>query len=128
MTLDRNIREPKPLEWVGSSKEELVAFPSGVRKAFGYALYLAQIGERAPIAKSLKGFGSAGVVELVKVHDGNAFRAIYTITFKDAVYVLHAFQKKSKRGRATPKTETDLIRQRLKIAALHYQQNYREEQ
>jgi len=105
----------------------LIEFPREVRQAFGYALYVAQIGERAPVAKSLKGFGSAGVVELVKVHEGNAFRAVYTVKFKEAVYVLHAFQKKSNRGRTTPKAEIDLIRQRLKTAALHYHRHYGED-
>ena len=124
----RGTDELKPLEWIGSSKEDLTAFPPDVRKAFGYALYLAQIGERAPAAKTLKGFGGAGVVELVKVHDGNAFRAVYTVKFKNVVYVLHAFQKKSKKGQATPKAEMDLIRQRLAVAAKHYQKNYREDQ
>ena len=121
-------QEPKPLEWVGSSREDLIAFPPEVRKAFGYGLYLAQVGERSTAAKSLKGFGSAGVVELIKVHDGDAFRAVYTVKFANVVYVLHAFQKKSKRGHATPKAEIDLIRQRLAVAARHYQMSYREDE
>ena len=128
MGSEKDAQQSKPLEWVGSSKDDLIAFPSAVRKAFGYGLYLAQIGERALTAKSLKGFGGASVVELVQAHDGNAFRAVYTVNFAGAVYVLHAFQKKSKAGRATPKAEIDLIRQRLVIAARHYQENYREDE
>ena len=114
----------KPIEWVASSREDLIAFPPPVRKALGYALYLAQIGEKSPSAKPLKGFGGAGVVEILRDHDGNAYRAVYTVKFAEAVFVLHAFQKKSKRGAATPKVEMNLISQRLKAAAEQYQQRY----
>jgi phage-related protein len=115
---------PKPLEWMGSSRQDLIAFPPQVRKALGYALYLSQIGDKAPAAKPLKGFGSARVLEVVADHESSAFRAVYTVRFAKAVYVLHAFQKKSMKGRATPKPEMNLIQQRLKAAAEHYQQHY----
>jgi phage-related protein len=126
VAIERDRLELKPLEWVGSSKEDLIAFPPAVRKALGYALYMTQIGEKAPAAKPLKGFGGAAVIEIVKDHDGNAYRAVYTVKFAGVVYVLHAFQKKSKKGSATPKSEIGLVRQRLKVAAQHYQQHYRE--
>jgi len=115
---------PKPLEWIGSSREDVIAFPSDVRKAVGYALYLAQIGEKAPATKPLKGFGGAGVLEIITNQEGSTFRAVYTVKFSNVIYVLHAFQKKSKRGKSTPKPELDLVGQRLKAAAEHYQQHY----
>ena len=92
-----------------------MAFPQAVQREMGYALFLAQMGERhATMAKTLGGFGGATVVEVRQSHDGNAWRAVYTVRFGDAVYVLHAFQKKSKRGIATPKADIDLIEKRLK--------------
>jgi phage-related protein len=114
----------KPLEWVGSSKEDLLTFPVRCRKEAGYALYLAQIGMKAVKAKPLKGFGGAAVLEVVLDHEGNAYRAVYTVKFAKAVFVLHAFQKKSKRGIATAKADINLIRQRLKIAASEYERLY----
>ena len=92
-----------------------MAFPATVQRDMGYALYLAQMGERHPtMAKTLAGFGGAAVIEVRESFDGNAYRAVYTVRYADAVYVLHAFQKKSKTGIATPKTETDVIEKRLK--------------
>lgn len=79
----------------------------------GYALFLAQTGGKHPDAKPLKGLGGAGVLEVVDDYDGNAFRAVYTVRFEGAVYVLHAFQKKSKKGIKTPKHEIDIVKQRL---------------
>ena len=114
----------KPLEWVGTSKDDLDAFPGPARREAGYALYLAQIGMKAVRAKPLAGFGGAGVLEVVANHDGNAYRAVYTVKFAKAVFVLHAFQKKSKKGIATPKAEIDLIKRRLKVAAEEYQRLY----
>lgn len=90
--------------------------PNGVRQTFGFALYQAQIGLLHPDAKPLKGFGSAGVLEVVEDWRGDTYRAVYTVRFADAVYVLHCFQKKSKHGIQTPKREIDLIRERLKEA------------
>src|SRR6202045_1781779 len=108
--------EPKPLVWVGSSRRDLRAFPPPVRRTFGVALFAVQLGETPPEAKPLKGFGGAGVLELIEDHQGSTYRAVYTVRFATKVYVLHAFQKKSKRGIATPKRELDLIRERLKWA------------
>ena len=117
----------KPLEWIASAREDLIAFPPPARKALGYALYLAQAGEKAPAAKPMKGFGGASVVEIVKDHDGSTYRAVYTVKFAEVVFVLHAVQKKSKKGIATPQPELDLIRQRLQVAAEIYQRSYRKE-
>jgi phage-related protein len=107
----------KPIVWVGSSKDDLNAFPGPARREMGYALYLAQIGMKAMKAKPLKGFGGAGVLEAIDNRGGNTYRAVYTVKFAGLVFVLHAFQKKSKKGAATPKSDIDLIKQRLKIAA-----------
>jgi phage-related protein len=109
------IDQPRPLIWRGTSKTDFVAFPSAVQRDMGYALFLAQMGERHPTkAKTLKGFGGGTVVEVKESHDGNAYRAVYTVRYAGAVYVLHAFQKKAKTGVATPKVDTKLILKRLK--------------
>ena len=110
----------KPLRWVRSSKVDLCRFPEGARSEAGHALYLAQKGERAINALPMTGFGSSKVLEVVIPEDGDAYRAIYTIKFEDAVYVLHAFQKKSKRGVETPRRDMALIKSRLKLAEGHY--------
>jgi len=107
--------EPRPLIWRGRSKTDFMMFPQTVQREMGYALFLAQVGERHPtMTKTLKGFGGGTVVEVKESHDGNAYRAVYTVRHADAVYVLHAFQKKSKKGIATPKADMDLIEKRLK--------------
>jgi phage-related protein len=107
--------EPKPLIWRGTSKVDFAAFPSSVQREMGYALFLAQMGERhAILAKTLKGFGGGTVVEIRESHDGSAYRAIYTVRYADAVYVLHAFQKKSKTGIKTPQSDRNLIEKRLR--------------
>ena len=113
--------QPKPLFWMSSTQEDLRAFPQEVRQVMGYALYLAQVGDKHLDAKPLKGFAGVGVLEIVADHDGDAFRAVYTVRFADAVYALHAFQKKSTRGIATPKREIERIRQRLRRAQVHYE-------
>jgi phage-related protein len=113
--------QPKPVRWVGSSKEDLSGFPDDVRRRMGGALWDAQLGRKAPYAKPLRGFGGAGVLEITDDFDGDTFRAIYTVRFAKAVYVLHAFQKRSKRGIATPKAELDLIDRRLKRAREDYE-------
>src|SRR5439155_8642971 len=100
----------KNLIWVGSSRRDLQAFPAELKDVVGYALYQAQMGQKAPSAKPLRGFGGAGVLEIVEDHQGDTYRAVYTVSFSNLVYVLHAFQKKSKKGISTPKQETDLIR------------------
>lgn len=111
-------RIEKPLRWMGSSKKDLISLPRAIQQFFGYALNLAQIGEKANDAKPLKGFGSAGVLEIIEDLQGNTYRAVYTVKFHDAVYVLHCFQKKSTSGIATPKSDMELIKSRLKMAEL----------
>jgi len=118
---------PKPLTWVGSSKRDYLRFPDQVQDDMGYALYVAQMGERPKSAKPLKGFKGAGVLELVEDHAGDAYRAVYTVRFAERVYVLHAFQKKSKKGSATPKSEIRLVEQRLRAAAEDYRQRQEEQ-
>lgn len=110
----------RPLFWVGSAKSDLRAFPGPVRHVAGFGLYLAQRGGRHPDAKPLRGFGGAAVLEIVIDHDRATFRAVYAVAFAHAIYVLHAFQKKSRRGVATPPGELELIRQRLRRAEEHY--------
>jgi len=110
----------KPLHWIGSSKEALSEFPDTARQNIGYALHLAQLGEKPPSAKPLKGFGGAQVLEVIEDYDGDTYRAVYTVKFAGIVYVLHVFQKKSKHGIATPKHEIDLIKDRLKTAEKDY--------
>ncbi len=108
----------KPLYWVGNSKKDIKLMPEEVQDMFGYALYLAQIGKKHEDAKPLKGFGSANVLEVVEDWQGGTYRAVYTVRFTTAVFVLHVFQKKAKKGIATSKHEIDLIRERLKAAEL----------
>jgi phage-related protein len=106
----------KPLIWVGSSHKDLCEFPDPVQDRMGYALYVAQRGVKHRDAKALGGFGGAGVLEVIGDYRGDAFRAVYTVRFAGVVYVLHAFQKKSKTGRETPRREIELIHQRLREA------------
>jgi phage-related protein len=110
---------PKPLFWVGSSKKDLMSLPHTVQDVFGYALHQAQMGGRHIQAKTLQGFGSAGVVEVIENTRGATYRAVYTVKFAQAVYVLHCFQKKSTQGIATPQPDRELIDQRLKAAEIH---------
>jgi phage-related protein len=116
-------RPVRPLVWVGSSRDDLKAFPDDVQDHIGFALYLAQVGTKHRDAKPLANLGS-GVLEVVSNFDTNTYRAVYTVRLRDAVYVLHAFQKKSKRGIATPKAEIDLVRRRLKAAEQHHAATY----
>jgi phage-related protein len=109
----------KHVLWVGSSKKDLMAMPDEVKSTFGFALYLAQQGKKHQNAKPLKGFSGAGVLEVVEDCLGDTFRAVYTVKIAENIYVLHCFQKKSKRGIETPKQEIDLIRDRLKMAEEH---------
>ncbi|MBI3675123.1 MAG: type II toxin-antitoxin system RelE/ParE family toxin [Proteobacteria bacterium] len=121
-TLDPDHPAPKPVRWIGSSRDDLKSFPKDVQRRIGGALWDAQLGVKAPFAKPLKGFGGASVLEIVDDFDGDTYRAVYTVRFWHAVYVLHAFQKKSKHGIATPKRELNLIEQRLKRAKEDYEQ------
>ncbi|MGE3556349.1 MAG: type II toxin-antitoxin system RelE/ParE family toxin [Candidatus Obscuribacterales bacterium] len=110
--------------WVGSSLRDLKALPAIVRRNLGFAIQIAQEGGQHPKAKPLKGFGSAGVVEVVEDHAGSTYRGVYTVKFAHAVYVLHVFQKKSKRGIATPKKDIEMIRARLAIAQTLYKEEH----
>lgn len=110
----------KQLVWIGSSLEDLKKFPEAVKNVFGYALYLAQAGEKHPAAKPLKGFSGSGVLEIGEDYDTNTYRAVYSVKLDDIVYVLHTFQKKSKSGIATLKKDLDLIKTRLQRAEKHH--------
>lgn len=112
---------PKQVRWVGSSNEDLRTFPDDVRRRVGVALWEAQLGGKAPYVKPMKSFGGAGVLEIMDDFDGNTFRAIYTVRFAMAIYVLHAFQKKSERGIATPRTDLAMIEERLRRAKEDYE-------
>ena len=114
----------KPAEFVSSALDDLSLFPEGVKIVMGYAIHVAQIGDKHPNAKVLKGFKDAGVLEIVDDHDGDTYRAVYTVKFAEAVYVLHAFQKKSKKGIAMPKADRELIESRLKLAKDHHDRTY----
>lgn len=106
----------RPVAWIGSSYRDFVAFPDPVQDAMGFALYQAQIGGKSESAKPLKGFGGAGVLEIVEDHHGDTYRAVYTVRYESAVYVLHAFQKKARRGIKTAQEDIDIVRRRLKVA------------
>jgi len=113
----------KPLDWVGSSKKDFLAFPEPVISEMGNALGLAQFGGTHPNAKPWKGLGP-GVIEIVENYDGDTYRAVYTVRFKEAVYVLHAFQKKSPKGIKTAQTDVELIERRLKAARQDHEDRY----
>lgn len=115
---------PKPVRWMGTSLRDLRSFPRAVRIDIGHALFTAQEGKTDPAAKPLKGFGGASVLEIVASHHGTAWRAVYTVRFQEAIYVLHAFQKKSTKGIATPAREIELVKKRLAEA----ERDYRERQ
>lgn len=121
---------PKPVRWVGSSRDDLRRFPEEIRNRIGGALWEAQLGRKAPYAKPLKGFGGAGVLEVVEDFDGDTYRAVYTVRFVGVVYVLHAFdfEKKAKSGITTPRQEISLIKQRLQRAREDYDQWQSEQQ
>ena len=114
----------KPVEWVGSSRGDLRKFPPEVRRVMGQAIDDAQWGGEHPAAKALKGFGGRGVLEVVDDFDGDTYRAVYTIRFAGVIYVLHAFQKKSKKGIATPQQDAALLKTRLRRAEDHYRTHY----
>lgn len=113
-------KHDKPLFWIGSSRRDLQDCPDEVQDFIGYALHWAQRGGKSPDAKPLQGFGNASVLEIVDDFDGNTYRAVYTVRFAGAVYVLHVFQKKSRKGIATPKPDIELVKARLKRAEAHY--------
>ena len=109
-------RLQRPLLWVASSKRDYMEFPPQVQDGFGFELFLVQTGQHPPSAKPLKGLGS-GTLELIENFDGDTYRAVYTVRFSEAVYVLHAFKKKSKSGSKTPQVDIELIKRRLKVVA-----------
>jgi phage-related protein len=111
--------ERRVLYWEGSAKKDFRQFPIPVQKDMGVALFLVQLGQMPPSAKPLKGFGS-GVFELVDDHMSDTYRAAYVVNIGDSIHVLHAFQKKSKQGIKTPKSDVDLIRQRLRFVLQRY--------
>lgn len=110
----------KPIQWLPSTKEDLLALPEGVQDEIGFHLFQAQLGKKSDRAKPLKGFHGASVLEVVEYDEGGTYRAIYTVQFKEMVFVLHVFKKKSKQGISTPKKEIDLIKDRLKLAEQMY--------
>jgi phage-related protein len=112
--------ELRPCIFIGSSLKDLRRFPAKVQNRVGYALHQVQEGDEPLAAKALKGFGGRTVLELIDDFDGDTYRTVYTVRFADVVYVLHAFQKKAKRGIATPRQDIELIKSRLRDAELHY--------
>ena len=102
----------KKLTWLADSRSNVKSFPAGVQDDIGYALYSAQLGEMSVNAKPLHGLGG-GVMEITAYDASGTYRAVYSVSIGDSIYVIHAFQKKSKSGSATPKPEIDLIRRRL---------------
>lgn len=112
----------KPIIWISSTKDDLISLPDAVQDEIGFALYQAQKGGKSDKAKPFKGFGSAAVLEIVESNVGGTQRAVYTVKFKEVVAVLHVFQKKSKRGIATPKQDVELIKSRFKLAEQEYEE------
>jgi phage-related protein len=125
--MNMKTQKPKNLEWIGSSKKDVRSFPEDVKDLVGFALRQAQNGGRHEAVKTLKGFEGAGVLEIIEDDVSGTYRAVYTVKFAEVVYVLHCFQKKSKRGIATPKGDIDLIKTRLKGAEEHYKENYKKQ-
>lgn len=113
--------EIKPIFWVASTRNDLISLPDDVQDEIGHALYQAQRGEKSCKAKPFKGFGNAAVLEIVESNANGTYRAVYTVKFKEAIAVLHVFQKKSKQGIATPKQDVDLIKSRFKLAQQEYE-------
>ena len=116
--------QPKSVIWVGSCHDSWLKFPDEVQDVMGYSLHLAQCGDKADNVKPLKGFKGASVLEIVDSYNTDTYRAVYTVTYQEAIYVLHAFQKKSKKGISTPANEIKLIEQRLKAAREYHDQHY----
>jgi phage-related protein len=114
----------KPVLWMGSSLEDLRAFPDDVRRVMGVAINDDQDGEEHPRAKALKAFGGRSVLEIVDDDDGDTYRSVYMVRFAGMIYVLHAFQKKSRKGIATPQHEIELVKARLKAAEAHYREHH----
>lgn len=118
----------KETYFLASTQDEIREFPEAVRKEIGFAIYAAQEGGKAINVTPMVGFGGAGVLEVISNYDGDTYRAVYTVRFQGALYVLHAFKKKSVRGIATPKKELDMIKHRLKQAEAHYSRSQQQVQ
>jgi phage-related protein len=118
------MKKLKPVEWIGSSLDDLRDFPEDVRRVMGFAINDAQNGEEHPDAKALKGFGGRSVLEVVDDYDGDTYRGVYTVRFAGVIYILHCLQKKSKKGSETPKHDIEVIKARLKSAEAHYREHY----
>ena len=114
----------KRLDFIGSSRKDIRAFPEEVKDDIGYALFEAQEGKKPAAAKPLKGFGGAGILEIIENFVGDSYRAVYTVSFKKVIYVLHCFQKKSRHGIKTSQRDIVLIKKRLKVAKEDYKANY----
>jgi phage-related protein len=117
----------KEVVWLGSSKDDLREFPDEVQDEIGHSLLLVQLGGKPHCAKPLKGFGGASVLEILEDFDTDTYRAVYTVKFEEAVYVLHCFQKRSKSGMSTPKQDLDLIEKRYKQAEKEHQEWLRQQ-
>jgi phage-related protein len=120
-----NTEKDKRLDWIGSAREDIHKFPEDVKDDIGYALREVQQGKKPASAKPLKGFKGAGVLEIIEDYRTDTYRAVYTVKFAEVVYVLHCFQKKSKKGIETPKQDMELIERRLKAAEADYAAHYR---
>lgn len=116
----------KKVDFIGSSRNDLKEFPDEVKQDIGYSLFEAQRGQKPASAKPLRGFGGAGVLEIIENFSSGTYRAVYTVRFQKVIYVLHCFQKKSKQGIKTPKQEIELIKQRFRLAEDDYKANYKE--
>jgi phage-related protein len=114
--------DSKQVVFIGSSRDDLRGFPEDVKYVMGVAIREAQRGGKGESTKPLKGFGGAGVLEVVDDYDGDTYRTVYTVRFPKVIYVLHAFQKKSKRGAQTPKPDIELIKSRMKLATTDYEE------
>jgi phage-related protein len=123
MVRQQRVPGEKPLFWIGSAKDDLMEFPEAVKDEIGTALSVAQFGGKYPKAKPWKGEGP-GILEIVSDHRGDTYRAVYTVKFECAIYVLHAFQKKSPSGRKTPQIDVELISRRLRMAGEDYEERY----
>ncbi len=119
--------DAKPVIYLGSNKKDLQKLPRAVQEVFAHGIQMAAEGDTHPDAKALKGYGGRSVIEIIEDHKSDTYRAVYTVRFKTAVYVLHVFKKKSTKGIATPKKDKELIDSRLKYAASHYK-NWEKEQ
>ncbi|HVR24676.1 MAG TPA: type II toxin-antitoxin system RelE/ParE family toxin [Candidatus Polarisedimenticolia bacterium] len=126
MARSKKVPGEKPLFWIGSAKSDLLDFPEAVKDEIGVALSVVQFGGKHPSAKPWKGEG-AGVLEIVEDYRGDTYRAVYTVKFENAAYVLHAFQKKSPKGIKTAQTDVELVSRRLKVASEDYEARYRKQ-